>query len=164
MGFCSSVGHLLCSLFFGILLTIGYWYALYHTNWAYPVAIGSIVFFGLSVIGHLLSAILGMVTLCTTGTIALLSCPVGGPVSFIAVLLIGAFITFIVVGSYFLQYFFKCAQLVPFLLGLPIWNCNLGIGALCALAKQWRRNLSNLWCGLYHARHSLWSHHVQCRA
>uniref|UniRef100_A0A915D5C8 Uncharacterized protein n=1 Tax=Ditylenchus dipsaci TaxID=166011 RepID=A0A915D5C8_9BILA len=106
--------ELLGSVMVGILMTIAYWYILFHTSWAHSVAIFSIVFFGISVFMHLLSAILGMITLCATGTIALLSCPVGGPVSCIVVVLVGALVAF----------------LVAFQFGVAIWGLIISINLL----------------------------------
>jgi len=45
-----------------ILLSVLYWYLLYHTTWAYGIAIFSLVFFGLSIVGHVVSALLAMMT------------------------------------------------------------------------------------------------------
>ncbi|KAI1703635.1 hypothetical protein DdX_14774 [Ditylenchus destructor] len=114
MGIFSAIGTMCYSLFVGILLTLLYWYVLYHTTWAYPVAIFSIVFFGLSTIMHVLSAILGLVTICATGTIALVSLPVGGPISCLVIAIVGLFVTFI----------------VAFQFGVAIWGLVMSINLL----------------------------------
>lgn len=99
MGLSSCCANLCVGLTVSILLSVLYWYLLYHTSWAYPIAIFSLVFFGLSILGHIVSALMALMTLCTTGAIALLSCTVGGILSCFCVGLVGVIIAFFVVSG-----------------------------------------------------------------
>uniref|UniRef100_A0A914QYZ5 Uncharacterized protein n=1 Tax=Panagrolaimus davidi TaxID=227884 RepID=A0A914QYZ5_9BILA len=89
---------LICYFLVPAALTLGYWFLLYKTTWAYEVAIISIIFFGTTLVFHLASVIIGAIALCITGTAAIIAMPAigiaGSLIMLAVILLIVAVLTF----------------------------------------------------------------------
>lgn len=88
---CATACFLLCYFLVPAALTFAYWFLLYKTTWAYEVAIVSIIFFGVTLVFHLASVIVGAIALCITGTAAIIAMPaigIAGSLIMLAVILL----------------------------------------------------------------------------
>ncbi|KAE9553042.1 hypothetical protein FO519_003761 [Halicephalobus sp. NKZ332] len=79
------------------ILTLGYWALLYHTSWAFVVSALSIIYFGINLIGHLISVGIGLIGLCCAGAVTLITCPAcaTSPLDIVILILTFMFVAFV---------------------------------------------------------------------